>query len=441
MFYSISEMLPMKKMGGVQKAAREMFMTELDLIVCAIKNIHARDEISGGRFAAMTDLLKVATLICNREGTITSVNQQALKMLHAQSADILNLQLADILLHAGINLVERMRLQPGSLSARPVDDILIDTRGTRRRVSMLVHPLDQGVSGAVHAMIILVPEKKRTALYQAFARSGSSRDYLSNFLLLTQEDERKRIAADLHDGLGQVLTMLKFRVEDALIRLEADKADETKGILKEVVVQLRGAVGEVRRISTELRPSMLDDLGLLPTLEWFCRQYEAAHAGISVLLDHQILEEDIALAIKIPMFRLIQEAMNNVAKHAYASNVFIYLRKHHGGLLLGIVDNGIGFDAERLILGASCVLGVGINSMRERVEASNGTFLIRSHTGSGTAISAVWGASHEELQWTGDGMRNNNLHFPDIIDALEPSPTQEVDPHSVPTAYCQKTFH
>jgi hypothetical protein len=134
-------------------------------------------------------------------------------------------------LHVGVELVDRMRMQPGSLGARPIDDILIDTRGTRQRVSMLVHPLDLSDSGAVNAMIILVPEKKRTALYQAFARSGSSHDYLSNFLLLTQEAERKRIAADLHDGLGQVLTMLKFRVEEALIRLDADKVAETKGIL------------------------------------------------------------------------------------------------------------------------------------------------------------------------------------------------------------------
>ena len=394
-------------------------MTELDLVVCAIKNIQAHSEISGGRFAALTDLLKVATLICDQGGNITSVNQHGLKMLSAKGADVLNLQLADVLLHAGMELIDRMRVQPGSLGARPIDDVLMDTRGARQRVSMLVHPLDLADSGAVHAMIILVPEKKRAALYQAFARSGSSHDYLSNFLLLTQEAERKRIAADLHDGLGQVLTMLKFRVEDALIRLEADKVDETKGILKEVVVQLRGTVGEVRRISTELRPSMLDDLGLLPTMQWFCRQFEAAHTGISVILDDKIQEDDIPVPVKVPMFRLIQEAMNNVAKHAYATNVFIYLRIHHGGLLVGIVDNGVGFDADRLILGASCLLGVGINSMRERVEASQGIFRIRSHAGSGTAVSAVWGTSHEEFEWSGTSLLENEEQFLNSIRPLD----------------------
>jgi two-component system, NarL family, sensor kinase len=386
-------------------------MTELDLIVCAIKSIHIHAEVSVGRFTALTDFLKVATLICDQKGGITSINQQGLKMLHASGYEVNNLQLADVLQNVGTDLVTRMKLRPGSLGTRLIDDFLVDTRGSRQHVSMLVHPLDLADSGALHAMIILVPENKRSALHQAFARSGSTHDYLANFLLLTQEAERKRIAADLHDGLGQVLTMLKFRVEEALMRLDANKTAETKSILKEVVVQLRGAVGEVRRISTELRPAMLDDLGLLPTLQWFCRQFEAAHTGILVTLDDKLEEEDIPMTVKIPIFRLIQEAMNNVAKHAYATRVFIYLRVHRGGLLLGVVDNGVGFDAERLILGATCLLGVGVNSMRERVVASHGVFRIRSHAGSGTAVSAMWGTGHEDFQWTGWGLLDNDNPF------------------------------
>ena len=386
-------------------------MTELDLIVCAIKNIQAHAELAGGRFAALTDSLNVAALVCDAEGKITSVNRQGLKMLHRDGAEVLNLQVADILVHMGMDLVDRMRVQPGALGRRPLDGFFIDTGGTRHRVSMLVHPLDVTDSGAGHAMIVLVPENKRVALYQALTQSGSDYDYLSNFLLLAQESERKRIASDLHDGLGQVLTMLKFRVEDALIRLDADKADESRAILKEVVGQLRAAVGEVRRISAELRPSMLDDLGLLPTLQWLCRQFEAAHTCISVTLDERIKEENIPITVKTPMFRLIQEAMNNVAKHSHATSVYIYLQARDDGLLVGVVDNGIGFDSERLTSGAACLLGVGINSMRERVEASQGVFRIRSHAGSGTAISAVWGSCRDDFQWADVGLLENYGQF------------------------------
>ncbi len=376
-------------------------MTELDLIVSAIKNIQTHAELSGGRFAALTDSLKVATLFCDNTGKVISVNQQALKLLHATVATTLKLQVSDIFIQVGVDLVERMQQQPDGLGKQPIDCVLVDVRGARYRVSILIQPLDIVESGAAHAMIIFVPESKRADLQHALVRSGSTYDYLSNFLLLAQEAERKRIAADLHDGLGQVLTMLKFRVEDALIRLNDKKTEETKTILKEVVTQLRGTVGEVRRISTELRPSMLDDLGLLPTLQWFCRQFEAAHTGLQVALDSKIHEELIPIPIKLPAFRLIQEAMNNVAKHARAKNVFIYLRAHEQGFLVGIVDDGIGFNAERLTSGAACLLGVGINSMRERVEASQGAFRIRSSAGIGTSITAVWGKKHDEFQWTG----------------------------------------
>ncbi|MEO5658488.1 MAG: histidine kinase [Polaromonas sp.] len=202
-------------------------MTELDLAIAAIKTIQTHEEMAGGRFAALADFVK----------------------------------LADVLRHAGLDIVDRMRMHPGSLAAQPQDDFLTDTQGTSQQVSMLVPPLDRADS-ALPAMILLVPEKKRTALHHAVASTGTTHDCFENFLLFTQEAERKKIADDLHDGLGQLLVALKLRLEDALIRLDADKAAETKCILKDVVVQLRGAVGEVRRISTELCPALLNDLGL-----------------------------------------------------------------------------------------------------------------------------------------------------------------------------------
>ena len=370
-------------------------MTELDLVIYALSNIRTYGELAGGQFEALAESLNVGALICNGTAQVLFASKPVLKMLHASAKTVQSLRPTDFLQGRGLNLADRMKFQPSGIESGLVDAFLLDTRGVRQRVAIFIHPLDKPPSDAMRAMIILVPEKKRAALCQALERTGSANDYLSYFLLLAQETERKRIASDLHDGLGQILTMLKFRVEDSVIRLDAGKSDETRSILKEVVVQLREAVGDVRRISTELRPSMLDDLGLLPTVEWLCRQFEAAHTGISVTLDQKIDEESIPIPVKIPMFRLIQEAINNVAKHSNATSVFVYLRVHYDGFLVGVVDNGVGFDAKRLTSGAACLLGVGINSMRERVEASHGVFSIRSHAGSGTAISAVWGSNHE----------------------------------------------
>lgn len=207
------------------------------------------------------------------------------------------------------------------------------------------------------------------------------------------ENERKQIASHLHDGLGQSLTMLKLRVEQALIKLESAQQDDVKGILTDVVLQLRRAVGEVRSIAAELRPSMLDDLGLIPTIQWLSRQFHAAHPKILVQLEIEITEDDIPVELKTVVFRLIQEALNNVAKHSGANNVYVYMRAHESHLFVGIVDNGCGFDAGQILSTEYCLLGIGVNSMRERVEISDGRFKIRSRLGTGTAVTAAWGVS------------------------------------------------
>lgn len=212
------------------------------------------------------------------------------------------------------------------------------------------------------------------------------------------ENERKHIASHLHDGLGQSLTMLKLRVEQALIKLESEQQDEAKAILIDVVMQLRRAVGEVRSIAAELRPSMLDDLGLIPTIQWLSRQFHAAHPKILVQLEIAIAEDNIPVELKTVVFRLIQEALNNVAKHSGANSVFVYLRSHESHLLVGIVDNGCGFDSDQILSAGYCLLGVGVNSMRERVEISDGRFKIRSRLGTGTAVTAVWGVQPDFSQ-------------------------------------------
>lgn len=372
-------------------------MTEIDLIVSAIQNSHTHADFLGDRFIALTDSLDVATLFCDLNGKISFVNQSGLKMLKTSSSELGHLQISDILGTLADELLLNLKSKPEILTNKPFDCLLIDRSERVSSISLLVHPLDVSSRGATHAMLILVPDHKRQALHQALAESGASLDYLSNFLLLAQEAERKRIAADLHDGLGQVLTMLKLRVEDSLMRLKSGKAEECADILREVVIGLRNGVGEVRRISTQLRPSMLDDLGLIPTLEWFARQFDAAHTGVRVYHDIKGEEESIPVSIKTSIFRLVQEATNNVAKHSKATRVLIRLRSDQKGVLIEIIDNGVGFEADLLLSRGACLLGIGINSMKERVLATKGKFVLKSYVGRGTMVTAAWGVHFDEF--------------------------------------------
>ena len=140
----------------------------------------------------------------------------------------------------------------------------------------------------------------------------------------------------------------------------------------------------------DLRPSMLDDLGLLPTLSWFCRRFQAVYSGIRVEQGIDIQEHEVPNALKIVIYRVTQEAMNNIAKHSKADRVHLSLQKIDYRIELMLQDNGRGFDPEEAVSLESTKRGLGLTSMRERIELSGGFFDIESIEGKGTMIRASW---------------------------------------------------
>ncbi len=212
---------------------------------------------------------------------------------------------------------------------------------------------------------------------------------LSSRLLSAQEEERKRIAGEIHDTLGACLSGIKFKVEDVLQKIGETSKDAAES-LKTVVPVIQEGVEECRRIQMDLRPSMLDDLGLLPTLSWFCRRFQAIYSGIRVDQEVTIEENEVPDSLKIVAFRVTQEAMNNIAKHSKADTVHLFLRKIDDRLELVLEDNGRGFDLQKVLGSGSTRRGLGLSSMRERTEFSGGSFWIESTEGKGTAIRAWW---------------------------------------------------
>ena len=140
----------------------------------------------------------------------------------------------------------------------------------------------------------------------------------------------------------------------------------------------------------DLRPSMLDDIGILATLSWFCRRYQTDYSGIRIEQEIDIQEDEIPNALKIVIYRVTQEGMNNIAKHSKADRACLSLRKLDDKLELILQDNGRGFDQEKAHSQESTRRGLGLSSMRERVELSRGFFAIESIEGKGTIIRASW---------------------------------------------------
>ena len=231
---------------------------------------------------------------------------------------------------------------------------------------------------------------KRREAEEALRQSDKELRILSNELLSAEEKERKRIARELHDGIGQALSAIKFSVESALLEMRHANDPIYRGSLESVIPLTQKTIEEVRRIIKDLRPSILDDLGILATIGWFCREFQDVYAGIRIQIAIEIEEKDVPPHLKTAIYRIMQEALNNVAKHSRADLVNLRLRKIVTGLELSIRDNGRGFNLDKTMALKTSRRGFGLASMRERAELSGASFEINSAAGQGTLIRVSW---------------------------------------------------
>ncbi|ADE12049.1 PAS domain-containing sensor histidine kinase [Sideroxydans lithotrophicus] len=231
----------------------------------------------------------------------------------------------------------------------------------------------------------------RSNAEQSLRESEHAKRMLTAQVLSAQEKERKRIANELHDGIGQTLSAIKFYVENAISKLNERTIDDSIRIFGNVIPKLQGAIEEMRRISMDLRPSMLDDIGTLATLSWFCRQFQGVYESFRIELLLDIKESDIQLPLRTAIFRIVQETMNNCAKYSQANCIHISLIKTCKEIELTVEDDGRGFDhAEVCARIANAGGGMGLVSMRERAELSGGTFSVESAKCRGTSVRVTW---------------------------------------------------
>jgi signal transduction histidine kinase len=213
---------------------------------------------------------------------------------------------------------------------------------------------------------------------------------LSKQLLSAQESERRRIARELHDSIGQSLGALKMQLEMTLSRVDQRIDASVTGDFTAVMAMIQDAIDEVRRMAMAVRPPMLDDLGLIATISWFCREYQASHPEMNIEKSIDIGEEEIPDELKSTIYRIMQEACNNIAKHSKATRVLVRLRDDGDSIDLEIEDNGEGFIIGNTVSTESVPKGFGLTSMRERAELSAGVFSLQSNIGQGTAVRVRW---------------------------------------------------
>ena len=231
------------------------------------------------------------------------------------------------------------------------------------------------------------------------ALRGSLQDFkqLSSRLLVLQEDKKKLIASELHDSISQTLSALKFRFEYILSQGQNGNAELTADIQDKLLPTIQGAIDDVRNIYMDLRPTLLDDFGLITTLNWLSVEFRKKFPHIQVVSDIGVDENGIPEHLKIVIFRVLKEGFSNIAKHNQANVVHYSLNRNDRTLDLVLQDEGIGFDRAEIQSGAGAREGTALSSMRTRVELTMGRFQIETDKGAGVLIRASWPLGKEQV--------------------------------------------
>ena len=232
---------------------------------------------------------------------------------------------------------------------------------------------------SAHETIELANRELESRVADRTARLG----HVLRKTISAQEEERLRLARELHDETAQALAALTIALDRTRDGLEAGSADAGERILEARGIAA-GILEEIRRMILGLRPSVLDDLGLVPAIRWLC-EASLADRGIEVAMETGHAGRRLPAHIEVALFRIIQEAVSNIARHAGATHVRVGLDATDGTARVTIVDDGEGFDVART-MGTAGSRSVGLIGMQERVGLLGGTIEIRSAAGMGTAI-------------------------------------------------------
>jgi two-component system, NarL family, sensor kinase len=242
-------------------------------------------------------------------------------------------------------------------------------------------------------LILLVRRALRIVESQqhSISERTAALEILSSKMLRGDEMEKKKLAFGLHEGLAQTLATIKMRIEHRLGQFVASKAEDES--LASIIPVLQSAIKDVRTIATGLRPSSLDDLGLLPTIDWFCREFERLHPAIGVEEEISVQEDDVPAPLKIVIYRIIESAFTNIVRYENTDQIALALQLEDGVITLAIddasQDSRYAGTPER---DTDSDLQVSFAEARERTTLSGGSFRIARRKTGGIALRAAWAA-------------------------------------------------
>ncbi|KUJ82087.1 cache domain-containing protein [Ruegeria profundi] len=272
-----------------------------------------------------------------------------------------------------------------------IDDVVASIAAARAEVETRVQRTFYYIGGITLAAVLIVFASGMFLNFRERRLADAKLKELTQRVLDTQEEERGRVARELHDGISQMLVGVRYALDNARRRLERGDDEAARDPLYKGIENLGTAIIEVRRISRDLRPGVLDDLGLGPALQALTDDF-SERTGIETEFSTVVFRNRLDQESKIALYRIAQEALTNIERHADATRVTIDLRGHQKGATMRITDNGRGLPREP----GHASSGIGLRNMQERIEQLDGSLRILSSRGpqGGTVIEVTLPLSH-----------------------------------------------
>ena len=342
---------------------------------------------SEARYKELWERAPVAYHVLDPDGKIAKVNQTEASMLGYQVQEMVGKSIFDFILpEQREEAQKRFRQKIRGLSVPKAEDRIYLKKDGSQIYVVVDDVLERDAHGKVtgiRSTMTDITERKNAE--ETLARYISELRQLSKQLITVQEAERLRISRELHDEMGQALTMLRINIASIKESLLPGYAKGVKDRLADADALTEKLLGQIHELTLELRPHMLDDLGLVPTLRWYTERL-SRRLNIQILFTQKNWKERPDSEISTALFRIIQEALTNAAKHARAKKIRILLVQKQKFIEVLIKDDGRGFDQRKIEKRPPRARGIGLFSMKERAALLNGECTIESHPGKGTRI-------------------------------------------------------
>jgi len=397
--------------GGVDQStyamANEWMGLGFSLLVVAamhmMREVFARHKLAAESLRMVSAAANDAIIIMDRSGTISVWNQAAQRIFGYSEQEARGKKLRELVVPERFHAeFDDMFAHLGSDGRGSASSTSADLAGVRKDGTHILTEYSIAsvtIIGKWHAIYIVRDITDRKLAEAELRQRSAALEMLSARMLSGDEMEKKKLAFGLHEGLAQTLIAIKLRIEHKLAQFAAGKAHDES--LAAIIPLLQRVIGDVQKIATGLRPSSLDELGLLPTIDWFCREFERLHPAIAVAEEISVHEEDVPAPLKIVIYRIVESAFTDFARHESTDRIGLAVRLEDGALILAIDDTSqdlrYAATAERH---TDSDLQARFGEAQERTTLSGGRFTIARRKSGGITLHASWagqigsGATH-----------------------------------------------